>query len=174
MRERSVTAVRPDHPETASGPLQIVAARPRRVTLGAFHAAAPVIALVSTGLGGVDDGLLGVGFLRRFTVWMDFNGRAMYLRPNRNSEAPHLFDASGVGFKRAAGGYEADIVLPGTPAAAGIRVGDRLVTIDAQPATALGPAALRERLSHGGVRCDLVLQQGQHTRAVTLMLATRL
>jgi predicted aspartyl protease len=175
MRERSVTATRPEHPETASGTLQLVATRPRGLTLGPFHVTEPVIALVSTELGGVDDGLLGVGFLRRFTVWIDFNGRALYLRPNRNIEAPHLFDASGLGFKRTADGYAVEVILPGTPAAsADIRVGDRLVTIDGQHATELGSAALRERLSRSGSRCELVLQREENRRAVTLTLASRL
>jgi predicted aspartyl protease len=131
MREHSVTAPIPGQAETAGGVLQLVAARPRTVKVGPFGVTEPLIALVGGGLRGVDDGLLGVGFLRRFTVWMDFNGRAMYLAPNRNLKAPHLFDASGLSLKRVADGYEVNAVLPGSPAAtADIRAGDRLIAIE--------------------------------------------
>jgi hypothetical protein len=175
FRERIATATLPDHPETASGSLQLVAARPRRVTIGPLSVAEPVIALVGTDLRGVDDGLLGVGFLRRFIVWIDFNGRAMYLVPNSNIEAPHLFDASGVGFKRVADTYEVNVVLPGTPAAsADIRLGDRVISIDGQPATELGFVALRERLSRAGRHCELILQRGDRRLVKNLILVTRL
>jgi hypothetical protein len=177
FRERMVTATLPDHPETASGSLQLVAARPRRVTIGTLSVPEPVIALLGAGagLGGVDDGLLGLGFLRRFAVWIDFEGRAMYLVPNSSVEAPHLFDASGVGFKRVGESYEVNVVLPGTPAAsADIRPGDRLIAIDRQPAAELGFAALRKRLSRAGRRCELTLERGQSRLVKNLILATRL
>jgi hypothetical protein len=50
----------------------------RRITVGPLNAAEPVIALLGSGMGGVDDGLLGLGFLRRFGVWIDFDRRVMY------------------------------------------------------------------------------------------------
>ncbi|HWC20340.1 MAG TPA: hypothetical protein VG498_25215, partial [Terriglobales bacterium] len=86
FRERMPTATLPDHPETATGSLHLVAARPQSVKIGTLRVAEPVIALLDAGmgLGGVDDGLLGLGFLRRFAVWIDFNERAMYLVPNSN------------------------------------------------------------------------------------------
>jgi hypothetical protein len=175
FRGRIATATRPDHPETASGSLQLVAARPRCVTIGSLSVAEPVIALVGGGLGGVDDGVLGLGFLRRFAVWIDFNGQAMYLAPNSNIETSHLFDASGVGFKRVADSYEVDVVLPDTPAAsADIRLGDRLIAIDGQRATDLGFATLRERLSRAGRRCELILQRGDRRLVKNLILVTRL
>ena len=158
VRGRATTASRPDHPETASGTLEVLAARARRIAIGPLNVEEPVIGLISTGLGGVDDGLLGVGFLRRFGVWIDFDRQAMYLVPNRNLQAPHLFDASGVGFKRIADGYEVVIVLPGTPAAsADIRLGDHLIEIEGQRANELGLAALSERLSRTGRNCELIL-----------------
>lgn len=124
---------------------------------------------------GVDDGLLGLGFLRRFCVWIDFDRRVMYLLPNRNIDAPQLFDASGLGFKRVADGYEVDVVLPNTSAvSADIRVGDRLILIDGQPTGELGLAALRERLSRADKPCELTLERAQSRLVKTLMLTTRL
>ncbi len=175
MRERIATTTIPEHSSTASGSVQLVSARLRSVKVGSLSVEEPVIALVGEGLIGVDDGLLGLGFLRRFTVWIDFNGRAMHLAPNRNIAAPHLFDASGLGLKRVADGYEVNDVFPGTPAAsADIRLGDRLIAIDGQRATKLGFAAVRERLSRAGRRCELILQRGEHRLVKNLTLATRL
>jgi hypothetical protein len=175
IRERAATATPPDHAETASGSLRLLAARPRRVTVGPFSVAEPVIALTGSGLGGVDDGLLGLGVLRRFAVWIDFDRRAMYLVPNDNIQAPQLFDGSGVGFKRVADGYEVDVVLPDTPAAsADIRLGDRLIAVDGQRASELGFAALRERLSRAGRRCELILERGQRRLVKNMTLAGRL
>lgn len=175
IQERGATATPPDHPETASGSLRLLAGRPRRVTVGPFSVAEPVIALIGSSLGGVDDGLLGLGFLRRFAVWIDFDRRAMYLVPNGNIQAPQLFDASGVGFKRVADGYEVDVVLRDTPAAsADIRLGDRLIAIDGQRASELGFAALRERLSRAGRHCELTVERGQRRLVKNMTLATRL
>lgn len=176
IRERAATATFPNHADTSNGSLHLVGARPRRLTVGPFHVEEPVIALVSTGLGlgEDDDGLLGLGFLRRFTVWIDFDREQLYLRPNRNIQAPQLFDASGLGFKRVADGYEADVVLADTPAvSADIRLGDRLIAIDGQRATELGLAAVRERLSRAG-RCQLTLERGQRRLVKNLTLAPRL
>lgn len=172
IQERAATAAFPDHPETGSP--HLLAARPRRVTIGPFIAE-PVIALIGSRLRGVDDGLLGVGFLRRFTVWMDFDYGVMYLLPNRDIQAPQLFDASGLGFKRVADGYEVDVVLPDTPAAsADIRLGDRLLATNGQRTIELGLAALRERLSRTGKRCQLTLERGQRRLVKNLTLAPRL
>ena len=172
IQERAATADFPDHP---TGTPHLLAARPRRVTVGPFNVAEPVIALISSPLRGVDDGLLGVGFLRRFTVWVDFDYGVMYLLPNRDIRAPQLFDASGLGFKHVVDGYEVDVVLPGTPAAsADIRLGDRLLAIDGQRAAELGLAALRERLSRTGERCQLTLERGQTRLIKNLTLAPRL
>jgi hypothetical protein len=154
IQERATTADYPDHPQTGSP--HLLAARPRRVTVGPFSVAEPVIALIGSRLRGVDDGPLGVWFLRQFTVWIDFEGRVMYLLRNRNIQAPQLFDASGLGFKHVADGYEVDVVLPNSPAAsADIRLGDHLIAIDGQRTTEIGLAALRERLSRAGKRWEL-------------------
>lgn len=177
IRERVATATFAGHADTANGSLHLVGARPRRLAVGPFHVEEPVIALVGTGLGlgGNDDGLLGLGFLRRFTVWIDFDGEQLYLRPNLNIQAAQLFHASGLGFKRVFDGYEVDVVLPSTPAAfADIRPGDRIIAIDGEPATEIGFAALRERLSRAGRRCELILQRGGHRVVKNLTLTTRL
>ncbi|HKR32473.1 MAG TPA: hypothetical protein VJT08_18465 [Terriglobales bacterium] len=73
IQQRAATAAFPDA-ETAGGSLHLLAARPQRVSIGTLSVNKPVIGLIRSGpVRGVDDGLLGVGFLRRFAVWIDFD-----------------------------------------------------------------------------------------------------
>jgi hypothetical protein len=173
VRERSATGSFPDHAETGSAHLQ--AARARKMTISSVDVADPIVAVLGAGMRGVDDGLLGLGFLRRFAVWIDFDRRMMHLLPNHEIRSRQLFDASGLGFKRVADGYEVDVILPNSPAeSADIRLGDRLIAIDGRRTTELGLAALRERLSRGEKPCELTLERDQKQFVKTLMLATRL
>jgi hypothetical protein len=82
-----------------------------------FRVEMPVIALVESSLGSVDDGVFGSGFLNRFTIGFDLVGRQMYLAPNQLLRTEQPFDASGVGFRRTDRGYVVQVVLPGSPAA---------------------------------------------------------
>jgi len=173
IREGSATANFPDH--SPAGSPHLLASRARHIKVGSFNIAEGVVALLDPGMRGVDDGLLGLGFLRRFGMWIDFDRQLMYLLPNHNIKTPQLFDASGLGFKRVANGYEVDVVLPDTPAvSADIRPGDRLIAIDGKPTADLGLAAVRERLSRAGERCELILERGQSRIVKSLKLATRL
>jgi hypothetical protein len=54
---------------------QLIAARPVSISLGPFTMRKPVIAMLAGTIGGVADGVLGSGILRRFTAAFDFEGR---------------------------------------------------------------------------------------------------
>jgi len=175
--ERIPSAALPDQAQTASGSLQLVAARPPRITIGSVSVSEPVIALLGDGasLSGVDDGLLGLGFLRRFTLWIDFDDHAVYLAPNRHLHDAQLFDASGLDFTRDGESYVVSAVLAGSPAAcADILPGDRLIAVDGKPATKTGFVALRDRLSLDGTTCELTLQRGGMRILKKLRLSRRL
>ena len=175
IREDVPTARHPSRAESGSGPVDLVAARPTSMTVGPFTVKAPVVALVFNSIGSVDDGTLGAGFLRQFTVGFDLEGRQMHLTPNATFGRSHPFDASGLGFRRGENGFEVDIVIPDTSAArAGLLEGDRLMTIDGMATDQLTPNDLRERLSRPGVRCDIEVRRGERTMAVSLMLERRL
>jgi hypothetical protein len=178
VRARIPVTARPaNRPESTGGQIQLVATRPLAISVGPFSVSQPVVALLQTdlGSGGIDDGLLGWGFWRRFTVGFDFEGRRLYLTPNRDFDRRQTFDASGVGFRRRDGGYRVDIVLPDTPASrAGLRDGDTLVTIDGRAARDLTPVQLRDLLSRPGAVCDLGLDRGGAPVHVELRLESRL
>jgi hypothetical protein len=178
VRRRMPRAARPpNRPAKGDSPVQLVAARPAALSIGPFTMREPVVALLEADSkpDGIDDGLLGSGFLRRFTVAFDFEGRSMYLEPNERFAEPHAFDASGVGFRHVGRGYEVDMVLPDSPAAtAGIRAGDRLVAIDGRLPRTLTPVQLRGLLSRSGTVCDLYLDRGGQVLELRLELEARL
>jgi len=174
-RSRLATAPRPVQAESGSGPVQLVAARVAAVSVGPFRVEKPIIALIDSSLRGVDDGLLGSGFLNRFTVAIDFEGQRMHLMPNPSLRTEQPFDASGVGFRRTDRGYEVEMVLPDSPAAAtDIHVGDSLVSIDGTPAQSLTLNQLRDLLARPGHTCDLELTRAGQPLRIRLALKQRL
>jgi hypothetical protein len=174
-RSQLLTARRPVEAESGVGRVQVDAARVAAISVGPFRVEKPIIALVGSSLGAVDDGTLGSGFLNRFTIGFDFEGRQMHLAPNPLFRAEHPFDASGVGFKRTDRGYEVNIVLSDSTAGrADIRVGDSLVSIDGTPALSLTPNQLRDLLARAGHTCDLVLTRAGQPLRIRLALQQRL
>jgi hypothetical protein len=158
--------------------IQLFAARPHAITVGPFSISDPVIAFVqgSLGAGGeIADGTLGSGFFRRFTVAFDFDGRTMYLKPNERVSQPHVFDASGVAFIRRDGRHVVHGVIEDSPAAAaGIRVGDVLVSVDDRLAGELTPVQLRNLLSVDGATRRLSLERDGRAIQVVLRLRARI
>jgi PDZ domain-containing protein len=157
---------------------QLMAARPRAVTVGAFAVNEPVIGLLQGNLGGdgsLADGTLGSGFLRRFTVAFDFDGHKMYLAPNERYRQRHVFDASGVGFiRRAATDVVFDVIPDSAGAEAGVRIGDVLVKIDNRAAGDLTPVQLRDLLSADSSTRRLVLERDGRSVTVVLRLRARI
>jgi hypothetical protein len=176
VRARLAVARPPTRTMMSSGPVQLIAARPRAMTVGPFTVQAPLIALIDSGVSPANnDGMLGSGFLKRFTVGFDLERRRMYLEPNELFRANQPFDASGVGFHRTDKGYEVETVVPDTPAArAELYPGDTLVSIDGKPAASLTLNQLRETLSRPGAVCDLRLTRMNQPFRVRLMLQRRL
>jgi PDZ domain len=179
VRARIPRTARPaNRPESTGGQIQLAAARPAALSVGPFTVREPVVALLESdlGSGGIDDGLLGCGFFRRFTVAFDYEGRRVFLTPNERLVQRQAFDASGVGFRqREGGGYAVDVVLPGSAAArAGVREGDTLVEIDGRSPRDLTPVQLREVLSRPGATCDLRLERDGIAVHIVLRLADRL
>ena len=167
------------YPDPQTGRItQLLAARPRAITVGPFTVNEPVIALLQGSLGAdgsIADGTVGSGFLRRFTVAFDFDGRKMYLKPNERVSQPHIFDASGVGFIWRGGRHVVMDVIPDSAGAdAGIRVGDVLLKIDDRAAGDLTPMQLRTLLSTDGSTRRLVCERDGRSATIVLRLKARI
>ena len=155
---------------------QLIAARPASISVGPFTMQKPVIALLegTVGGGGIADGVLGSGFLRRFTAAFDFEGRRMYIKPNQRLSEPHLFDASGIGLIRRGDRTVVYDVLNNSPGSAGVRKGDVLLEIDGGAASALTPVELRNLLNVDGVTRRLVLEREGQRLVIEVRLRARL
>jgi predicted aspartyl protease len=164
-------------PKGPSGPLKLSAARPTAIIVGPITIEQPVIALLESdfGSGGFDDGLLGAGFFRRFTVAFDYLGRRMLVRPNAHVADAHPFDASGAGVRQEAALFVVEKVLPDTAAArAGLRVGDTIVSVDGRPAGSFTHAALRHSLSRPGETRTLGVRRDGALLSIAIVLTKRL
>ena len=78
--------------------MTLSAARMTAASVGPFEISGPVAAMISTASSGTFtvDGLLGAGFLRRFTVTFDFSRQQLWLEPNGRARGAQAFDASGI------------------------------------------------------------------------------
>lgn len=86
-------------------------------------------------LGRRQAGWLGTGFLRRFTVSVDFPGNALYLEPGPALGEPDLYNATGLYVVKTGGRIVVQQVVKGSPAEkAGLQVGDTLTSINDYPA----------------------------------------
>jgi S1-C subfamily serine protease len=114
---------------------------------------------------------LGLGFLSRYVVTLDFKNSRLYLKKGRlvNREEPR--DASGLRIVRVDGDTVVESVSPGSPAAkCGIRQNDLLLEVDGLDTTQMRLHALRLKLCvDGGVLKVVVFRNGQKV-AYTLAL----
>jgi C-terminal processing protease CtpA/Prc len=118
-------------------------------------------------------GNVGAGVLQRFNIVFDYGRQRMIFEPNANYAKPDAFDRAGMWVNQADDGFEVVDVFAGSPAAeGGIKAGDHIVAVDAQPATRLMLPAFRQRLRTGpaGTRVRLKVRSGTAAREVTLTL----
>jgi len=143
------------HPELLAGYALVVAppfsavggnissklARLSTLRIGDFNLHGPVAVIPDqpTGILASPDiaGLLGGEILNRFTVTWDYRSQRMWLVPNSRLNTPFEADASGlhlVAKEKALARVYVDAIVPGSPAAhAGVRVGDRIISINNRP-----------------------------------------
>lgn len=152
------------------------AARTPSLELGHVRVGDSVVGIIHTESPGFPwEGVLGAGFLRRFTATFDYSRLQLWLTPNAAFAEQQLFDASGVGFERNAGGrHMVEVVMPDSPASESLREGDMLISIDGQDADGLMPRQIVDILSRPRQLCVLKILRGDEVRTVTLRLRQRL
>lgn len=119
------------------------------------------------------DGNIGGAILRRFTVTFDYGHHTLYLQPNQSFSKPFDYDRSGMWINLGDGGFEVESMLANGPAAAaGLRVGDVIVSVDGKPAGQMTLSDLRQSLREGnpGTRLHLMVRRANVTKAVDLIL----
>lgn len=117
---------------------------------------------------------LGGGVLKRFSVTFDYDGRKMYLVPNADFGKPDEFDRSGSWLIGDGDGLAVVAVSPGGAAEkAGIKAGERIVSIGGEPpkARTIGEWRARLREQPAGTHVPLRVNDGKTERSVDLVLA---
>ena len=107
-------------------------------------------------------------------VTFDYAHQIMYLKPLRPRPADvGTFDRSGLWINAETGGYEVtDVSAAGAAAAAGLAVGDHIVSVDGKASGGFTLSDLRMRLRDeaAGTVVTLQVRHGSQTRSVRISL----
>ncbi len=152
--------------------------RAQRIEIGPFSINDPPISFVEdvAGLMTAKDhaGLIGAGFLERFTVVYDSRGKRILLSPNATYADPPQYDQSGLRIRAEGPDFHRFIVariLPQSPAAeAGFQPGDLIESIDDRLASQLTLTEIRRILCQPKARYTLTIMRAQQRLHVALQL----
>lgn len=120
-----------------------------------------------------DNGIFGLGILRRFEVTIDYAGKRLWLKPNAAFGEPFETNMAGLMLRGAAGGKlrVLDLVEGSSGAAAGLKVDDLLVAIDGRPVAEMDHAALEKAFQRDGATVKLSYERGGEAKEVSFRLA---
>ena len=117
---------------------------------------------------------LGGGVLRRFRVSFDYDARKMYLAPNADFDRPDPFDRSGMWVLGDGDALKVAAIAPkGAAEKTGLKAGDRILSVGAEPAKARPVGEWRARFAEqaAGTHVALRVSDGTTERKVDLVLA---
>jgi hypothetical protein len=160
------------------GPSHGLLAQPEEFVLGGFRVKAPVAVITSDWRSkkamSKIAGDIGDGLLKRFTVTLDYPHGMLYLEPNRHFKEPDVFDRSGLSLMRSGGNSAFEIfhIVEDSPAAkAGLKVGEKILSVGKVAASTLTMESVRERLKKKpGTRIHLEVEGENETRGAVLVL----
>ena len=118
-------------------------------------------------------GNVGAGVLKRFNITFDYMHQQLIFEPNANYDKPDVFDRSGMWVNQAASAFEVmDVTTGGPAAAAGIKVGDKIVQVDGHPAAQITLSDLRNKFKSdpAGSKVRFAIKSGEQQHDVELVL----
>lgn len=102
---------------------------------------------------------LGLDYLSRYHVTLDFPNNKLYLQKGQRFAEPTSFDMSGMAIVRIDGTTQVEKVHPDGPVyALGVRTGDRILRVAGKPAEAYSLLELRRLLAVNGQHVKLVVE----------------
>jgi hypothetical protein len=161
------------------GPSRSAIARADVLRLGAVEIKRPVTELTLQTKGAFTDeygaGNVGAGVLKRFNLVFDYGRQVIYFERNANDALPDVFDRSGLWINISESGRSFDVVdvIPGGPAdQAGLKGGDRILTVDGVKADAVPLPELRKRfrIDAPGTRIRLEFERAGKVAPAELIL----
>jgi len=119
-----------------------------------------------------DDAYIGFGLLSRFNVVFDYNGKRMFVEPNRRFSEPFEYNMSGMMMRPGAeGAFVVVKVYPGSPAdEAGLKRGDLITHIDGEPTAGRKTWDFSPLFLEEGRTLDLGVSSGGEARVVSIVL----
>jgi hypothetical protein len=160
------------------GPAKALLARGGTLVIGPVSVKGPIAEIVTNKKGGGNEtrtaGNIGGDILKRFTVTLDYAHQLAWFQPNALNDQPEVFDRSGLWIARADSGAIAiaDVTTGGPAAAAGLVVGDEIVSVDGKPAKDIALYDLREQFKGPvGTTFKLVVKGKAGAKPITLTLA---
>lgn len=115
---------------------------------------------------------LGLDVLSRYAVTFDFPNKRLFLKAGKRFSEPPRFDMSGVALARVGGETIVEWVCRSSPAAeAGVRAGDRVVSINGRRAADYSLFELERLRSQAGRRVQLAVRGKENMRNIDLVLA---
>ncbi len=121
---------------------------------------------------GTENGVIGMGILRRFIVTFDYTNNRMFLRPARAFKRPFEFGMSGINLRpHTDGGAVVMHVIDGSPAAKhGILTDDLIVAIDGKKLDASDGSFILSKMRQHGRKITLTIDRDGAIREITFKL----
>lgn len=147
------------------------------LTIGGIELSRPLVNLFGDSAGSLSvssswEGNIGGAILRRFTLFLDYQGKRMIFEPNATLHDAFEADMSGMLLRLndSLTTIVVETVAQGSPASeAGVRPGDELVSADGVPGSQKLLGELRDRLRKPGERIALVVRRGGEERRIELV-----
>jgi hypothetical protein len=103
---------------------------------------------------------LGLLTLSQFRVTLDYPNKRLHLRPRSGFPDRRLPNASGLFVRRdASGTFVRDLYVDGVAYEAGMRAGDRIVSLDGEPIEKLSLGKVAKRLTRSGEKVVFVVER---------------
>jgi hypothetical protein len=149
---------------TAAGIMPAGIARRKALTFGGFT-------ITNLVVGASPNNVLGLSFLARFLVTLDFPNNKLYLKKGKGFASPDLLDLSGLSVLRVDGKTVVHSVRDETSAAVkGIKAKDQLLRVGKTPVEKMTMLQLRRLLGTPSPALEIALRRGDEERTVTLQL----
>jgi len=147
------------------------------LSIGGIELARPLVNLFGDSAGALSvssswEGNIGGAILRRFTVFLDYQGKRMIFEPNATLHDAFEADMSGMLLRLddSLTTVVVETVAPGSPAAAaGVLPGDEIVSADGVPGGQKLLGELRERLRKPGERVLFVVRRNGEERRIEVV-----
>jgi hypothetical protein len=159
------------------GPARGRVFRARVLKLGPMEVKEPMAAISVQKEGGFKDpyvaGNVGGGVLKRFDLTFDYGGKRIWFERNANDAVRDTFDRSGMWVNLDGESFLVVDVLEGGPAQrAGLREGERIVSVDGKPSAAMTLPDFRTllRTRAVGERVTVEVEAAGKRRSATLVL----